>query len=270
MRLFLALLPLLAVARLPAQADAPVEPPAPAVATAAAEADDPLAAAPPLLADAIRRYAADNGRWAYTQRTVEYDGKGREKESRVYRHDPSQHYDEQWTLLERDGKPPTAGQQERFRKRMAKRPERERRALGELLTWSAARVVAETPDAITYEVPLRQTKEQRFPPEKFEVFVELDRTGPAPALRRIDLKLRDSLRVVGVVKIKSGEARLDFTRVLPDRGPVVTAVDVRGAGSILLVPVGNRATVARTDIKRVTPYDERFQVKIEPLKTLDF
>jgi hypothetical protein len=256
MRRWFFLLPLLCLAGLRAQ---PAELPA--------DEPDPLAGAPAPLAEAVRRYAADSGRWAYTQHTVETDGKGKVKESRIYRHDPSQHYDVQWTLLERDGKPPTERQQKRFRERMAKRPERERKALGELMTWSAAKLVGETADTLTYEVPLKQDRDQRFPPEKFQVLVEIDR---ASRLRHIDLKLRDSVRVAGVVKVKSGEGRIEFVSPLPDHGPTVSRVELNGTASILFVPVGAGATVTRSDIRRVTPYDERFQVQIGPLKTIDF
>jgi len=257
MRRWFLLLPLFCLAVLRAQP----------LAESAEAGPDPLAGAPAPLAEAVRRYAAESGRWAYTQRTVEVNGKGEVKESRVYRHDPSLHYDEQWTLLERDGKPPTERQQKRFRERMAKRPERERKALGELMTWSAAKLAAETPDALIYEVPLKQDRDQRFPPEKFLVRVEIDR---AAALRRIDLKLRESVRVAGVVKVKSGEGRIDFVSPLPDRGPTVARVELNGTASVLFVPVGGGATVTRTDIRRVTPYDERFQVQLGPLKTIDF
>lgn len=39
---------------------------------------------------------------------------------------------------------------------------------------------------------------------------------------------------------------------------------------MLFVPVGGRMEIRRTDFKRVTPYDERFQVQIGPLKAIDF
>ncbi|MDP2138095.1 MAG: hypothetical protein Q8J74_09585, partial [Candidatus Didemnitutus sp.] len=100
------------------------------------------------------------------------------------------------------------------------------------------------------------------------VFVRIERA--TESLRLIDVKLRSSFRVAGIVKVKSGEAQMQFARVLPEFGPTVTAITADGQASVLFVPVGGRTAMTRTDFKRVTPYDERFEVKLGPLKALDF
>lgn len=228
---------------------------------------DPFAVAPGPLAQALRRFANDANRWAYTQRTVEYERDGSLKRTTLARFDPSQHYDVQWTLVERDGKAPSDSQQKSFQKRRAKR-EKERKSLGELMDLSKAVVAFQSSKEIVYEVPLKLENDTRFPPDKFQAFVTVDRA--AQRLKLIDVKLREKLRVFGVINVKSGDARLEFTEVLPEHGPALASISAGGAASVLLIPVGGRVDLVRSDFKRVTPYDERFQVKLGPLKAIDF
>jgi hypothetical protein len=89
-------------------------------------------------------------------------------------------------------------------------------------------------------------------------------------LKLIDVKLRENIRVAGIVNLKAGDARLEFAPVLPEHGPALTAISAGGTASLLFITVGARAEAVRTDFKRVTPYDERFQVKLGPLKAIDF
>lgn len=232
-----------------------------------AAAADPFAGAPAPLAQAMREFARDAGRWAYTQRFVEYARDGQVERTWTARHDPSQHYDVQWTLLSRDGETPTEAQQKSFRKRRASR-ERDRKSLGELLELDRATVAFQSSTELVYEVPLRIEDGSRFPPEKFQAFITVERAGGG--LKLIDVKLREKLRVAGVVSVKSGDARIEFSRVLPDAGPAIAAISAGATASILFVPVGERVELERTDYKKVTPYDERFSVKLGPLKAIDF
>lgn len=233
-----------------------------------ATTSDPLAGAPEPLAAAIRNYGKDADRWAYTQRSQEFDGKGRLDDEKVVRFDPSKHYDEQWTLLLTGGKEPTEAQQKKYRRKKADREPKGRRALGELLDLPRAVVVEETAAALTYEVPLSPENNTRLPPKKFQVFVRIDKASQS--LRLVEVKLRESMRLALVVKVKNGGARIEFTQVQPEFSAVISGVAVEGQASVMFVPVGGRAEMARTDYKRVTPYDERFNVKIGPLKALDF
>lgn len=228
---------------------------------------DPLAGVPAPLAAAIRQYAHDATRWAYTLRRVEYDKRGRREEERVSRFDPSVHYDEQWTLLAVDGRPATAAQVKRNRAEIA-RHMKKHRTLGELLDLQHATLAQEDEATLTYEVPLVGDDNARLPPEKFQVFVHVRKPGQVFAA--IDVKLRASWRVAGVVKIKSGEAHLVFSSVQPEFAPPITAVKAGGRASVLFISFGGQIEEARTDFKRVKPYDERFSVNIGPVKTLDF
>ena len=228
---------------------------------------DPFYGAPKPLVAALRKFGRDANRWAYTQHLVTSDGKGRVKDQKVVRYDPSQHYDEQWTLLSDDGKPASESQVKKYRRQMAKRA-KERRTIGELLDLKRSTLVAQDEAQLVYEVPLIFDENVRFPPDKFQAFVTID--AVTHTLGAIDVKLRDSLRVAGVVKVKSGEARITFEAVLPEHGPAITQLKVAGAGSVLFVPLSSRTEATRTEFKRVTPYDDRFTVKPGPLKMIDF
>jgi hypothetical protein len=254
------------------EADAPPAAVAPAASPGSApEADeniyDPLYGAPKPLAAAFRAFGRDANRWAYTQHLVVYNGKGKVQDEQVVRYDPSQHYDVQWTMLSKNGEPATESQIKKHRRQMAKRT-KDRRSLGELLLLKQASLARETESELVYEVPFAPDEKIPFSPDKFQIYVTVDRA--TQTLRSLDVKLRESVRFAAVVKVKSGEARLTFARVLPEHGPAITGLVVAGSGSVLFVPLSSRSEAKRSDFKRVTPYDDRFTVKPGPLKMIDF
>ncbi len=238
----------------------------------AARADEPtaepaLAGVPPLLGAALLHHAVDVDHWAFTQTTVTKNGKGKIKEQAVVRYDPSQHYDVQWTPLSIDGQPATAAQIKEYRRDHARDSDK-RRTLGELLNFRAATVAEETPSAVIYEVPLSKDDNQRLPPEKFRVTVRVNKERRV--FEQIAVRVREAMRVKLVAKIKSGGAVLDFASVDPKYSPPVTTIQAGGTASVFFVTVGGAYDLTRTDFKRVTPYNDRFRVKLGPLKTIDF
>ena len=225
------------------------------------------AASPDLLQAAVDNYGKDVERWAYTQTIVSKDRKGKVEEELVVRNDPSQPYEVQWTILKIDGKEPTERQTEKYRKEHDKR-RKSRRSLGELLDLEKATVVEETPEAVTYEIPLIKNDNQRLPPEKFRVTARVNKTRRT--FENVGVRLREAMRMALVLKLKSGEADLNFEIVDPQFASPITSLRADGEGSILFVKVGGNYTATRTDFKRVKPYSERFTVKLAPLQFLDF
>jgi len=225
------------------------------------------AASPALLQAAVDHYAKDVERWAYTQTIVSKDRKGKVEEELVVRNDPSQPYEIQWTILKIDGKEPTGRQIEKYRKEHDKR-RKSRRSLGELLDLDKATVVEETSNAVTYEVPLIKNDNQRLPPEKFRVTARVNKERQT--FENVGVRLRGTMRMALVLKLKSGEADLDFDMVDPQFASPITSLRADGEGSILFVKVGGNYSATRTDFKRVKPYSERFTVKLAPLQFLDF
>lgn len=228
-----------------------------------------------LLTTALERTASDMGRWAYTERRLVRDEKGKVKTDTVVRYDPSRPYAEQWTPLSVNGRPPSASDREKYRKQGERAGRNEARgqptqrySLGELLEVSRASVAAESERQLVFEIPLRAERNNRFPPEKFEVLARVDREPGV--LGDIAVRLREGFRSRVVVKVKSGDGTLEFSTVHPEHPPTLTSIRGDASASILFVSVGGELELTRTDFKRVKPYHERFEVQIGTLKAIDF
>lgn len=229
------------------------------------------------LQDTVRRTVTELPRWAYTETRIMRDEKGRPKNQAVVRYDPSKPYEQQWTPLEVNGRPPTEkdfakyrrrGEQARKREESPVPPRDDRPSLGELIELSYARVAEETPTHLVFEVPLRKQNNTRFPPEKFVVLARLDKVRKT--LESVAVNLREPFRLKLVAKVKSGEGRMEFTTVDPKFAPTMTAIQGDASVSILFVSVGGELDLKRTDFKRVKPYGDKFEVQIGELKALDF
>ena len=231
------------------------------------EERDLLAGAPEPLAEALRAFSQERDRWAYTERFTSLNRKGAKKEARVIRFDPSLAPEDRWTLLAEDGGPVDERAQRKFRREMTKAGDK-RIKLSEYLQLDRATVVRESPSESVYEVPLRKENNDRLPPDKFQVLVALT---PAPwRLAAIDVVLREPMRMALDAKVRSGGARIRFAPADLEHGPVVHAVSGQGEATVLLVRVGGSFSAERSEFKRVTPFAERFQVKMGNLDYLDF
>lgn len=233
---------------------------------AAGAGEDLLAGAPEPLAAALRSFGAERERWAYTERFTTTDRQGAPQESRRFRFDPSRAPEERWTLLEEAGRPPSERAQRKFRREMTKV---RRIRLSEYLQLDRAVLVQATPAGQVYEVPLRKENNDRLPPDKFQVRVTLQRDGEWH-LAAVDVTLREPMRMAVVAKVRRAGAGIRLERVSPEHGPVVRALHGAGEGTVLFVKVGGAFTAERSDFQRVTPYEERFGVKLAPLQLLDF
>ncbi len=252
---------------------------APACPALRALATDPRPATPEeisLLNETLHRVADDLRRWAYTEHRVIRDRKGRVKSEQVVRYDPSRPYAEQWTPLAIDGREPTDRERARFRRRGEEAdPERpvssgRRRypTLGEAIDVTRSSLAGESATHWVFEIPLRKSGNDRFPPEKFQVQARVRKDGAL--LENISVLLRESFRAKLVVKVKSGDASLEFAPVAPPHPPTLVAVTGDADWSILFFGSGGSLDLKRTELRRVKPYDERFEVKIGTLKAIDF
>lgn len=232
-----------------------------------------------LLEEALKKTLRDNDRWAYTETTVQLDEKGRPKERATVRFDPSKPYAEQYTPLEINGKPPTESALKKYRKKGEKRGDRiekaerdgedpKRKSLGELMDLEHAAVTAEDALTVTYEVPLKKEGNNRFPPEKFLVRAVVRKADST--LQLVDMKLRESMRAMLLVKVKSGEATLAFEPADPKFAPPLTKIHAVASASAFFVSIGGSYDLDRKDFKRVKPYGDRFDVQIGTMKALDF
>lgn len=241
---------------------------------------------PPLLMDALGKIARNFDRWAYTETRMATDEHGVPKPETVIRFDPSKPYEEQYMPLKIEGKPPTERQLKDFRRRGEKRGEKfaKEEAEGKVpgsevprfgingatasIDLAHAVVASENADTVTYEVPLRNDGHGTLPVEKFQLFVRVNRSQRA--FENVALRVRSAFRVKLVVKVKTGEASLDFAAVDPSHDPVPVGMTGDATATILFMKIGGSFAVKRTDFQRVKPFGERFGVKIGPMKALDF
>jgi hypothetical protein len=235
-----------------------------------------------LLNDTLHRTADAYPRWAYTEHRVIRDEKGRVKSDVLLRYDPSLPYAQQWTPLKVNGQEPSARDRAKYRKlgERAAPPDlaqpvpssklsiRRQVSLGETLDVPRSSIAGETAEHLTFEIPLRKFGNERFPPEKFEVHARVRKAGAV--LEHIAVRLRDSFRSKVVVKVKSGGGAMDFATVDPRHAPALVALNGDASASLLFVSLGGSVKLERTDVKRVKPFDERFEVQIGTLKAIDF
>ena len=234
-----------------------------------------------LLNEVLHRTAADYPRWAYTEHRVIRDEKGRVKSDVLLRFDPSQPYPRQWTPLKVNGKEPSPRDLSKYRamgeraapadptKPVPRKPDLRRRvSLGELLDVLQSSIASETATHFTFEIPLRKFGNERFPPENFEVLARVRKEGQV--LENIAVRLRESFRSKLVVKVRSGGGTMEFAAIDPKHGPALVGLTGDASASMLFISIGGSVTLTRTDLKRVKPFDERFEVQIGDLKAIDF
>jgi hypothetical protein len=226
---------------------------------------------PGLLAGAIQKLIADEDHWAFTQTTLRFDKSGKpEGGPTVERYDPSKPVDEEWQLVLYSGHAPTELEAHiwRWQKEKAMRHHGEK-TLGDVLDLDHATLASETPVSATYLVPILKDASERFPADKLEVFMSVDKQ--LGALTSFSLRPKEPFRIGGVVKVESGdlEGRLDVVK--DNTTPALVWWKGSGRLRILgLIPVGIGRQASYADFKRVTPYNSRFEVKIGDVKALNF
>lgn len=227
------------------------------------------------LEDAILGYSKDERGWAYNEVVTEFDRKAAVKEVRTTRVDPSLPWDERDRLISTDKGPATERQIKKYQKdREKERRQRERglenrRRLRDRMNFPLSTIYSEDDKTRGYHVPLLPDEETGFPTEKIRMVVNLD---PAEeTLQKIEARLTETVRHRAVAKVKNLHLTIDFSRPLTDED-AVALIKLRGqvAASVLFFPVGGEVQLERKNLRRVTPYDDRFSVEVGTATTLDF
>lgn len=209
-----------------------------------------MPAAPDLLPRAIENWLGERDRWAFTQRAVESDGESTHE--RLERFDPSKPGDARWELLAVDGHPPTPAEREKWaEKKFRRRHKKIDTPIGDFFDFDAARVVAETPALIRYELPLRRDKNWLFPVDKVGVRVTINKE--TKALEHLSAHVRAPFKVLlGIARITGGEADLDFLHADPgSAAPGKT--QPAGEARVSVAKHGERVDFTWSDFKRVNP-----------------
>lgn len=239
-----------------------------------------------LLQEAMKKSAQEPERWAYTETRTMKLSKGTAKGETITRFDPSLPYAEQFTPIKIDGKEPTEKQRESYRKRgenrgkqVAKAAEAVRgnplpppptlRLSGNRIALDPMRasLFREEETRLVFEIPV-SGESKDIPLDRFQILVSVSKAERL--VENIHVKVIDSFRVKLIAKVKAGEADFDFKVVDPKYGPLLAKMAGDLDVSVVFIPVNGAFLDERTDFKRVKPYDERFEVKVGPLKALDF
>lgn len=243
----------------------------------------------PLLDQAFNAFLEHQGRWAYTERFYWLSFDGKKSPETIVRVDPSLSYAQQYTLVQLAGKPPP----EKLIKQWAERGEKEARrrqkiAEDELTPTyrkeefqmqiynekvtpllEEAVVVAEDETSVTYEIPMRKAgglSQPRY--EKYRLTARVSKR--LHQFEQATLRQREPFHIVAG-KYSDGLNQIEFGS--PDaRFPTV---QVKTISQITNKPlfgpaVRSQNVTERTELRHVTPYDERFGVKIGPMRTIEF
>jgi len=248
----------------------------------------PTPAAPPaLLAEAFNKLMENQGHWAYKQAQSVSGLTASMKRETVLRVDPSKTYAEQFEPLIFEGEPPTPRTLEEFRalgERLARRRLRDERRSKEhsgdeleislnfqVVTPDLAHAVEVSEDAtsVTYDVPLR-TKGSGGASAfgMFQVTARVNRQRRE--FEHATIRQRAPMRLELVARVTGAEIDCEFTTVDPRFPSVITRETQRASVSILFVRRELSFEMRRSDFRRVTPYDDRFGVKVGPIRTIQF
>jgi len=226
---------------------------------------------PPLLDDAIQKLVADVDHWAYTVATQVYDRAGRPNGGpTVERYDPSRPYDEAWTLVQYEGRVPTESERNSWRRAKAKEMKRrQEKSFGDYLDLAHARAVSETAKTVTFLVPMVKAASKRWPLDKIQVFMDVDRSKRA--LTGFRIQPREPFRVAGVFKLDSGYVEGRLEPIEPAYAPALVWWRGSGSGHVLgIFRLGMGSEQHFSAFRRVKPYADRFDVKIGDIKALNF
>lgn len=206
-------------------------------------------ATPSLLESSVDSWLGERDHWAFTQRAVEYDdGKPHE---RLERYDPSKPGNGRWTLLQIDGKTPTPEQRAAWaKKKFKKNPRKFDSPIGDYFDFREAKVVAETPKLVRYEVPLRNDKRWLFDTDKVRVVVTINKE--TRALEHLSANVREPVKVLlGIAKITEGAVDLNFLPFDVDAPKSPDAAQPQGSARVSVSKPGGRVEFTWSDFKRV-------------------
>ncbi len=240
---------------------------------------------PPLLAAAFQQFLADQNRWTYTEAHSRRDKTGQTVRDRVTVIDPSLAYAHQIVPEVINGKDATPMQIAEWARRNDETA-RQRQALAERLgglppepefllkifhhrvrpRFERATIHSEDNTSVTFEIPLELEDGRPFPEYQLTARVDKARRDFLHATFR-----QTTLIKQGAGKWTNGLIEVHFTRPDPEHATVPASIVSQATNKPLFGPANQlHYQTDRTGFHRVTPYDERFRVKIGPFRFLSF
>lgn len=241
------------------------------------------AATPAPLDEAFQKLARDNGSWAYTEVSVSVDKNGRKSAETIVVFDPSKPFPEQYTPIKIAGKEPNKNQQGYYRWLGEERERRLERqadsARDELLRLNVsgrwiivdldhADTAQETDTFILYDIPLLSDEAHGLPAEKFRLQARVRKADRV--FEQAELSLREPLKLGKLTKLRALSYLFGFASVDEKFSPAAVSLRADIEGAMLFFGRHDIRESVRRDFRHVTPYRSRFDVKIGPMRTIDF
>jgi len=115
------------------------------------------------------------------------------------------------------------------------------------------RVFQDETAAVVFELPI-QSDSADFPAEKFQALFRVNKTFRA--YEDITVKMRDTFRVAGVMKVTDAGLEVRFQTFDLALAPQPVWLKAGGGVRVLLVKFSRSFEATRADFKRVVPFDE--------------
>lgn len=209
---------------------------------------EPTADARALLASAVATWASDVDRWSFVQHVEEY-GRGGVTEVRVERFDPSRPDSRRWELLSINNQPPSVEQRRAFDARKNAKPRKRLLEPARYVDFDRVRIVRETAETVTLDVPLRGDVSFFIPFEAIGARLEIDRA--TSRIRRVEVGLVEEMRIAfGMARV----TRLDMAFAIEPSTTNATdapADQPTGRASASLTRFGRRVELSWSDFARV-------------------
>lgn len=204
-----------------------------------------------LFSDAYGKIGADQDGWAYTEtsRGLEH------KRVTVTRIDPSKPESERCVLVSINGKPPTPAEVQRWRDDGGDMPKPlgDIPPLASIVDLEDLRIHDDETAAMVFELPIRSDN-SGFPSEQFQALFRVNKTYRS--FEDITVKMRDSIRIAGVVKITEAGLHARFQTIDPAHPPQPVLLKGGGVARVLLVKFSRDFETTRSDFTRVEPFVE--------------
>ncbi|HEY5078953.1 MAG TPA: hypothetical protein VII43_03870 [Opitutaceae bacterium] len=239
-----------------------------------------------LLGDAFDKLVENQGHWSFRERQSLQGLPGGAKGDTILVVDPSKPYPKQYSPIQVEGRPPSAGELADYREigdKVAKRRARDLEESGAhpgdrlririnshevTPDIEQATVKAEDGEGVTYVVPLRTNARGGSAYDSFQLTVRVNRARRE--FEHATIRQRQTVRIALVLSIADAVIDLDFTPVDPRYPSVITHIAQTAKVKLLFFRRAFSFELRRSGFIRVTPYDERFGVKVGPLRSIDF
>jgi hypothetical protein len=241
---------------------------------------------PPLLDEALKKEREQEYHWAFTETVEARNGKGEVHDSMVVRYDPSKPYAEQYTPLSVDGKPPSNSvihecrqrgedeareRQKKFEKGEDNAPDAPEIEISDdkgIIELQNAVLFEESDRYATFKVPVRAKSRSSFPFETILFLLKVNKTDST--LDSLQMTVSQPMRINLTARIRGADIQGTYTKVDPAYPPQITSAEIQADIKFLFAKSSARVSIKRSEFKHVKPYDDRFTVKMGPLKTLGF